>query len=128
MQQQPTYGSKSSRSEKQHFRVQFRRNNAVFLIHQHTHTYAAQRPTSIIMAIDESSSSASITAEELVAQQQKKAEMLADEDPLLISQSLTYVTDDGGTLHSFQSAPFSTGESPFLYEERLCALGCFYIL
>jgi hypothetical protein len=36
-------------------------------------------------------------------------EMLADEDPLLISQSLTYVTDDGGTLHSFHSAPFSTG-------------------
>jgi hypothetical protein len=44
-----------------------------------------------------------------VAQQQQKAEMIADEDPLLISQSLTYVTDDGGTLHSFQSAPFSHG-------------------
>lgn len=41
---------------------------------------------------------------------QNKAEMLADEDPLLISQSLTYVTDDGSVLHSFQSAPFSTGE------------------
>jgi len=40
---------------------------------------------------------------------QQKAEMLADEDPLLISQSLTYVTDDGSVLHSFQSAPFSTG-------------------
>ena len=38
-----------------------------------------------------------------------KTEMLADEDPLLISQSLTYVTDDGSILHSFQSAPFSTG-------------------
>jgi len=35
--------------------------------------------------------------------------MLADEDPLLISQSLTYVTDDGEILHSFYSAPFSTG-------------------
>mmetsp|Transcript_10447 Transcript_10447/g.16387 ORF Transcript_10447/g.16387 Transcript_10447/m.16387 type:complete len:267 (-) Transcript_10447:87-887(-) len=32
-----------------------------------------------------------------------------DEDPLLISQSLTYVTDDGSVLHSFQSAPFSFG-------------------
>eukprot|EP00977_Amphora_coffeiformis_P028048 scaffold34685_cov183-Amphora_coffeaeformis.AAC.28 len=40
---------------------------------------------------------------------QQKVEMLADEDPLLISQSLTYVTDDGSVLHSFQSAPFSTG-------------------
>jgi hypothetical protein len=40
--------------------------------------------------------------------QQQKAEMLADEDPLLISQSLTYVTDDGSVLHSFQSAPYAT--------------------
>ena len=42
--------------------------------------------------------------------QKEKVAMLADEDPLLISQSLTYVTDDGEILHSFQSAPFSTGE------------------
>lgn len=41
--------------------------------------------------------------------EQEKAEMLADEDPLLISQSLTYVTDDGSVLHSFHSAPYSTG-------------------
>jgi hypothetical protein len=34
---------------------------------------------------------------------------IVDEDPLLISQSLTYVTDDGSVLHSFQSAPFSLG-------------------
>jgi hypothetical protein len=45
----------------------------------------------------------------LTEEQQRKAEMMADEDPLLISQSLTYVTDDGGVLHSFQSAPFSLG-------------------
>mmetsp|Transcript_16612 Transcript_16612/g.45990 ORF Transcript_16612/g.45990 Transcript_16612/m.45990 type:complete len:275 (-) Transcript_16612:418-1242(-) len=32
---------------------------------------------------------------------------LVDEDPLLISQTLTYVTDDGSVLHSFQSSPFS---------------------
>ena len=41
--------------------------------------------------------------------QKEKEIMLADEDPLLISQSLTYVTDDGEILHSFYSAPFSTG-------------------
>ena len=39
-----------------------------------------------------------------------KVEMIADEDPLLISQSLTYVTDDGSVLHSFASAPFSTSK------------------
>ena len=33
-----------------------------------------------------------------------------DEDPLMISQSLTYVTDDGSVMHSFQSAPFTVGE------------------
>ena len=33
-----------------------------------------------------------------------------DEDPLMISQTLTYVTDDGSVLHSFQSAPFSFGK------------------
>lgn len=46
----------------------------------------------------------------LTIDKQQKAEMLADEDPLLISQSLTYVTDDGSVLHSFQSAPFSLGK------------------
>jgi hypothetical protein len=34
---------------------------------------------------------------------------MMDEDPLLISQTLTYVTDDGSVLHSFESAPFSFG-------------------
>lgn len=34
---------------------------------------------------------------------------IVDEDPLLISQSLTYVTDDGSVLHSFRSSPFSMG-------------------
>ena len=32
---------------------------------------------------------------------------IVDEDPLLISQSLTYVTDDGSVLHSFRSSSFS---------------------
>jgi hypothetical protein len=41
---------------------------------------------------------------------EQQTAMLADEDPLLISQSLTYVTDDGSILHSFQSAPFSMGK------------------
>ena len=36
---------------------------------------------------------------------------ILDEDPLLISQSLTYVTDDGSVLHSFQSMSFSLGMS-----------------
>ena len=40
----------------------------------------------------------------------QQQEMMLDEDPLLISQTLTYVTDDGSVLHSFQSAPFSFGE------------------
>jgi len=35
---------------------------------------------------------------------------IVDEDPLLISQTLTYVTDDGSVLHSFRSAPFAFGE------------------
>ena len=34
---------------------------------------------------------------------------IVDEDPLLISQTLTYVTDDGSVVHSFHSAPFSFG-------------------
>lgn len=63
--------------------------------------------TAIIAMAD--GSELSISAEDLVAQKQQQAEMIADDDPLLISQSLTYVTDDGGTLLTFQSAPFSTG-------------------
>jgi len=55
---------------------------------------------------------------------QQKAAMLADEDPLLISQSLTYVTDDGETLHSFQSAPFSTGTT--FIAEQYCVYVTFY--
>ncbi|CAB9523226.1 expressed unknown protein [Seminavis robusta] len=46
----------------------------------------------------------------LDAQQKKQQqEMMLDEDPLLISQTLTYVTDDGSVLHSFQSSSFSFG-------------------
>lgn len=32
------------------------------------------------------------------------------DDPLLIAQTLTYVTDDGSVMLSFTSAPFSFGE------------------
>ena len=39
---------------------------------------------------------------------------IVDEDPLLISQSLTYVTDDGSVLHSFRSSPFSMGTYVFV--------------
>lgn len=52
----------------------------------------------------------SIPSQALDAQQRKQQqEMMLDEDPLLISQTLTYVTDDGSVLHSFQSAVFSFG-------------------
>jgi len=55
-------------------------------------------------------SASSLPHQTLDAQQKKeKQEMMLDEDPLLISQTLTYVTDDGSVLHSFQSAPFSFG-------------------
>ncbi len=62
------------------------------------------------MAFDSESSQNSAAQELARAAQKQKAEMLADEDPLLISQSLTYVTDDGSVLHSFHSAPFSTSK------------------
>ena len=35
---------------------------------------------------------------------------IVDEDPLMISQTLTYVTDDGSVVHSFHSAPFAWGK------------------
>lgn len=54
--------------------------------------------------------SLSQTLDALDAQQKKQQqEMMLDEDPLLISQTLTYVTDDGSVLHSFQSSTFSFG-------------------
>ena len=49
--------------------------------------------------------------ERTLSQKQQKTTMLADEDTLLISHSITYVTDDGSVLLSFQSAPFSTSTS-----------------
>jgi hypothetical protein len=46
---------------------------------------------------------------------------IVDEDPLLISQSLTYVTDDGSVLHSFRSSPFSMGKFYSIQSiDRLC--------
>mmetsp|Transcript_10815 Transcript_10815/g.12234 ORF Transcript_10815/g.12234 Transcript_10815/m.12234 type:complete len:270 (-) Transcript_10815:2181-2990(-) len=48
---------------------------------------------------------------------------IVDEDPLLISQSLTYVTDDGSVLHSFRSSPFSMGfKARFIILESLFVL------
>ena len=44
-----------------------------------------------------------------------------DEDPLLIAQTLTYVTDDGSVIRSFLSAPLSLGK----HEGR--ALEIFYV-
>ena len=39
---------------------------------------------------------------------QQQQPIVDPDDPLLIAQSLTYVTDDGSVLLSYQSAPFST--------------------
>jgi len=48
---------------------------------------------------------------------------IVDEDPLLISQSLTYVTDDGSVLHSFRSSQFSMGfKARFIILESLFVL------
>ena len=40
---------------------------------------------------------------------QQQTEMVLDEDPLLIAQTLTYVTDDNSVIFSFNSAPASWG-------------------
>ena len=41
---------------------------------------------------------------------QRKQEVDIHEDPLLIAQTLTYVTDDGSVVFSFESAPASWGK------------------
>ena len=41
------------------------------------------------------------------SQQQQPKTMIDHDDPLLIAQSLTYITDNGSVVASFQSAPFS---------------------
>ena len=71
-------------------------------------TTSNQCDNNIINSNNNNSLASGLTAD-LITHQQQQSEMIEDEDPLLISQSLTYVTDDGGTLHSFQSAPFSAG-------------------
>ena len=72
--------------------------------HRLDHSFTMTEP-STTAPVSSSTHSSQLTA------QQQKVEMIADEDPLLISQSLTYVTDDGSVLHSFQSAPYSFGAS-----------------
>ena len=52
------------------------------------------------------------------------------DDPLLIAQTLTYVTDDGSVLLSFTSAPFSFGK---VIQMLICVvskvfLGAYFIL
>ena len=74
-------------------------------------------------------SSLSHTLDALDAQHKKQQqEMMLDEDPLLISQTLTYVTDDGSVLHSFQSANFSFGMSISLRLELLFGWDCIAVL
>jgi hypothetical protein len=48
-----------------------------------------------------------------------------DEDPLLIAQTLTYVTDDGSVSLSFECAPFSLGK--FVVVALLMAVREFYV-
>ena len=70
--------------------------------------------------------SLSQTLEALDAQQKRQQqEMMLDEDPLLISQTLTYVTDDGSVLHSSQSPNFSFGtRRHFLFSLSRCSTLC----
>lgn len=51
-----------------------------------------------------------------------------DEDPLLIAQTLTYVTDDGSVVLSFQSAPFSLGTSRGIGEPLSALMLCRNVL
>lgn len=41
----------------------------------------------------------------------RQQEVDINEDPLLIAQTLTYVTDDGSVICSYESAPASWGKS-----------------
>ena len=41
------------------------------------------------------------------------------DDPLLIAQSLTYVTDNGSVVATFQSSPFSFGKEDKLHQTTL---------
>ena len=55
-----------------------------------------------------------MTIEEIMQTPQKTVEtptaVLDPDDPLLIAQSLTYITDDGSVVLNFSSAPFSFGK------------------
>ena len=58
---------------------------------------------------------------------------LDPEDPLLIAQSLTYVTDDGSVSLSFASAPFSFCKFVFLAVSYLTrknehVMCCFFVI
>ena len=44
------------------------------------------------------------------------------DDPLLIAQTLTYVTDDGSVLLSFTSAPFSFGKLHYIVYGIVCVV------
>ena len=43
-------------------------------------------------------------------QHEPTEQVMIEDDPLMIAQTLTYVTDDGDTILTFNSAPLSTGE------------------
>ncbi len=43
------------------------------------------------------------------ANEENRGGSIDPDDPLLIAQTLTYVTDDGSVIMSYSSAPFSFG-------------------
>ena len=50
------------------------------------------------------------STQQLQQHQEQFGEEVDPDDPLLIAQTLTYVTDDGSVMLSFTSAPFSFGK------------------
>jgi hypothetical protein len=50
-------------------------------------------------------------APEATMQEEPQNGTIDPDDPLLIAQTLTYVTDNGSIVMSYSSAPFSTGNN-----------------
>ena len=48
--------------------------------------------------------------------QQDDGDIIDPDDPLLIAQTLTYVTDNGSVVMSYSSAPFTTCKFKFEHE------------
>jgi hypothetical protein len=48
-------------------------------------------------------------------QENQQGGTIDPDDPLLIAQTLTYVTDNGSVVMSYSSAPFTTGKSNWFF-------------